>query len=633
MIQLTEIQLFRGTNALLDHTSATIYPKHKVGLVGANGSGKSTLFALLNGVLTLDAGTSTIPKDWVIANVAQETPELDRPALDYVIDGDFEYRAIERKIQVAERDHDGHQIGHQHQLMDAIEGYSIGARAGELLHGLGFTQAQTSQPVKQFSGGWRMRLNLAQALICRSDLLLLDEPTNHLDLDAVLWLESWLKRYQGTLILISHDRDFLDNVINQTIHIEHKKLNSYSGNYTAFERQRIEQLAQQQSMYDKQQKQKAHLQQFVDRFKAKASKAKQAQSRVKALERMEQLAPAHVDSPFDFQFFKPESLPNPLITMENVQLSYGDTTILEKIKLNLVPGSRIGLLGRNGAGKSTLIKLLSGELKPKNGVFDIGQGVKLGYFAQHQLETLDVTHTPLDHMRALDKVALEQKLRDFLGRFGFNGDKALSAVGPFSGGEKARLVLALMVYQKPNLLLLDEPTNHLDLDMRHALSMALQGFAGAMVVVSHDRNLLKTTTDEFYLVDSQRVTSFDGDLEDYYQWLMDTDKRDVVQDDKPLAENSAVNRKDQKRKDAEFRQKTKPLRQKIDQWEKQMDKLNQEKDSIEASLADSSMYEAENKKTLAELLKQQATNTATLNQVEEDWMMAQEELEQLQAND
>lgn len=633
MIQLTEIQLFRGTNALLDNTSATIYPKHKVGLVGANGCGKSTLFALLNGVLTLDAGSLSIPKDWVLANVAQDTPALDKPALDYVIDGDFEFREIERKLAIAEEAHDGHQIGHQHQLMDAIEGYSIRARAGELLHGLGFTQEQTSNSVKAFSGGWRMRLNLAQALICRSDLLLLDEPTNHLDLDAVMWLESWLKRYQGTLILISHDRDFLDNVINQTIHIEHKKLNSYSGNYTAFERQRIEQLAQQQSMYDKQQKQKAHLQQFVDRFKAKASKAKQAQSRVKALERMEQLAPAHVDSPFDFQFFKPESLPNPLITMENVQLSYGDAVILEKIKLNLVPGSRIGLLGRNGAGKSTLIKLLSGELAPKTGVYDIGQGVKLGYFAQHQLETLDLTHSPLDHLRQLDKLTLEQKLRDFLGRFGFHGEKALSAVGPFSGGEKARLVLALMVYQKPNLLLLDEPTNHLDLDMRHALSMALQGFAGAMVVVSHDRNLLTTTTDEFYLVDSQRVTSFDGDLEDYYQWLMDTDKRDVPQDDKAAVENSAVNRKDQKRKDAEFRQKTKPLRQQIDKWEKQMDKLSQEKDNIEALLADSTIYEAENKKTLADLLKQQASNISTLNQVEEDWMMAQEELEEAQAGD
>ncbi len=627
MIQLTEIQLFRGTNALIDHSSATIYPKHKVGLVGSNGSGKSTLFALLNGVLTLDAGTMSIPKDWVIANVAQETPALDKPALDYVIDGDFEYRQIERDLVEAERVEDGHQIAHQHHLMDAIEGYSVHARAGELLHGLGFTQDQVSEPVKHFSGGWRMRLNLAQALICRSDLLLLDEPTNHLDLDAVLWLENWLKRYPGTLILISHDRDFLDNVINQTIHIEHKKLNCYSGNYTAFERQRIEQLAQQQSMYDKQQKQKAHLQQFVDRFKAKASKAKQAQSRVKALERMEQLAPAHVDSPFDFKFFKPESLPNPLITMENVQLSYGDTVILQQIKLNLVPGSRIGLLGRNGAGKSTLIKLLSGELAPRSGIYESGQGVKLGYFAQHQLETLDVEHSPLDHMRQLDKLSLEQKLRDFLGRFGFHGDKALSAVGPFSGGEKARLVLALMVYQKPNLLLLDEPTNHLDLEMRHALAMALNEFAGAMVVVSHDRNLLKTTTDEFYLVDSQRVLPFDGDLEDYYQWLMDTDKKDAAAQSKPEVENSAGNRKDQKRKDAEFRQKTKPLRQKIDKWEKQMDKLNQEKTRIEALLGDSSIYEAQNKKQLADLLHQQATNTSTLNQIEEDWMMAQEELE------
>jgi ATP-binding cassette subfamily F protein 3 len=630
MIQLTEVQVLRGGNVLIDHSSATIFPQHKVGLVGANGCGKSTLFALLNGNLALDAGSMSIPKDWVTANVAQETPALDKPALEHVIDGDFEYRQIEQTLAQAEIDHNGHQIAHQHQLMDAVGGYSVHARAGELLHGLGFTQAQLSESVKNFSGGWRMRLNLAQALICRSDLLLLDEPTNHLDLDAVLWLESWLKRYEGTLILISHDRDFLDNVINQIIHIEHKKLNCYSGNYTAFERQRIEHLAQQQSMYDRQQKQKAHLQQFVDRFKAKASKAKQAQSRVKALERMEQLAPAHVDSPFNFSFLKPASLPTPLITMENVQLNYGDTVILEQIKLNLVPGSRIGLLGRNGAGKSTLIKLLSGGMTPKTGLYETSQGVKIGYFAQHQLETLDVRHSPLDHLRQLDDVTLEQKLRDFLGCFGFHGDKALSSVGPFSGGEKARLVLALMVYQKPNLLLLDEPTNHLDLDMRQALAMALLGFAGAMVVVSHDRNLLKLTTDEFYLVDSGKVRAFDGDLDDYYQWLLDTDKRASDASAKSDGEHSANSRKDQKRRDAEFRQKTKPLRQKIDKWEKQMDKLTQEKKAIEAELSDSHIYDAKNKTKLAELLKQQAANVSLLNQVEEDWMMAQEELEEIQ---
>ncbi|NQZ05867.1 MAG: ABC transporter ATP-binding protein [Algicola sp.] len=630
MIQLTEIQLLRGGHALIDNSSATIFPKHKVGLVGANGCGKSSLFALLNGHLGLDAGSMSIPKDWVTANVAQETPALDKPALELVIDGDHEFRGIEARLAQAEEAHDGHQIAHQHQLMDAIGGYAVHARAGELLHGLGFTQAQISQPVKSFSGGWRMRLNLAQALICRSDLLLLDEPTNHLDLDAVLWLENWLKRYDGTLILISHDRDFLDNVINQIIHIEHKNLNCYSGNYSAFERQRAEQLAQQQSMFEKQQKQRAHLQKFVDRFKAQATKAKQAQSRVKALERMELLAPAHVDSPFNFSFLKPESLPTPLISMEKVQLNYGDTIILEQIKLNLVPGSRIGLLGRNGAGKSTLIKLLCGEMEPKQGIYQTSQGVKIGYFAQHQLETLDVDSTPLDHLRRLDDVTLEQKFRDFLGGFGFNGDKALSKVGPFSGGEKARLVLALMVYQKPNLLLLDEPTNHLDLEMRHALSMALMGFAGAMVVVSHDRNLLKTATDEFYLVDSGKVSVFDGDLDDYYQWLMDSDKELSGGPTKSDGEHSASNRKDQKRRDAEFRQKTKPLRQKIDKWEKQMDKLNKEKLTIEEGLADSHIYDAKNKAKLAELLKQQAANVSLLNQIEEDWMMAQEELEEAQ---
>ena len=630
MIQLTDIQLLRGGKILLQDSSTTIFPKHKVGLVGANGCGKSTLFALFNGELSLDAGSFTMPKDWVIANVAQHTPALDKSALDYVIDGDGEYRQIEQALATAEQSGDGHEIAHQHQLMDTIDGYSVHARAGELLHGLGFTQAQTSEPVRSFSGGWRMRLNLAQALLCRSDLLLLDEPTNHLDLDAVIWLESWLKRYEGTLILISHDRDFLDNVITQTIHVEHQKLNNYSGNYSSFERQRVEQLAQQQSMYEKQQKQRAHLQKFVDRFKAKATKAKQAQSRVKALERMEQLAPAHVDSPFDFEFFKPAALPTPLITMEGIQLNYGEKVILEQVKLNLVPGSRIGLLGRNGAGKSTFIKLLSGELTPKCGVYQTSQGVSIGYFAQHQLETLDARHSALDHLRQLDGEALEQKLRDYLGRFGFHGDKALEPVAPFSGGEKARLVLALIVYQKPNLLLLDEPTNHLDLEMRHALAMALQGFEGAMVVVSHDRNILKTTTDEFYLVDNRQVNPFKGDLSDYYQWLMDTDKPQGEGQGKTQASHGSASRKDQKRRDAEWRQKTKPLRQSIERAEKQMDKLNAEKDKLEAALADSAIYEAQNKAKLTELLKSQAEVGQRLDEVEEQWMTDQETLDQMQ---
>ena len=630
MIQLSDIQLLRGGNPLIDGSSATVFPKHKVGLVGANGCGKSSLFALLNKELGLDAGSMSIPKDWVIANVAQHTPALDKPALDYVIDGDVEYRTIENELKQAEDAHDGHKIAQQHQLMDAIGGYSIAARAGELLHGLGFTQAQTKEPVKSFSGGWRMRLNLAQALICRSDLLLLDEPTNHLDLDAVIWLESWLKRYEGTLVLISHDRDFLDNVVTQIIHIEHKKMNSYSGNYSSFERQRVEQLAQQQSMYEKQQKQRAHLQKFVDRFKAKATKAKQAQSRVKALERMELLAPAHVDSPFNFEFRQPESLPTPLIMMEKVRLGYGEKVVLDNIHLNLVPGSRIGLLGRNGAGKSTLIKLLSNELEPKQGTYQISQGVKVGYFAQHQLETLDPRHTALEHLRQIDPDALEQKLRDFLGSFGFHGDKALAKVAPFSGGEKARLVLALIVYQKPNLLLLDEPTNHLDLDMRHALSMALQGFVGAMVVVSHDRSILKMTTDEFYLVDSGEVSQFKGDLNDYYQWLIDTDKALTGGNNKTSGEHGAASRKDQKRRDAEFRQQTKALRQRISKAEKEMDKLNEIKDKVEHELAQADIYEAENKAKLTEQLRIQADTVAKLEEVEELWMMDQEEFEEIQ---
>ncbi|WP_199610354.1 ABC transporter ATP-binding protein [Flocculibacter collagenilyticus] len=628
MIQLSNVQLLRGVNTLLSDASATIYPGHKVGLTGANGCGKSSLFALVRGEISLDQGECNYPNDWKIASVKQETPALEKPAIEYVIDGDVEYRTIQQALIEAEQADNGEKIAHLHHQLDAMNAYSINARAGELLHGLGFTTAQLDQPVKSFSGGWRMRLNLAQALICRSDLLLLDEPTNHLDLDAVFWLERWLKQYPGTLILISHDRDFLDTVVNQIIHIENQTLNSYTGNYTSFERQRIEKLAQQQSMYEKQEKQKAHLQKFVDRFRAKASKAKQAQSRLKALERMEDLAPAHVDSPFQFDFFTPPQLPNPLVYMERMQAGYPTKTILENIKLNLVPGSRIGLLGRNGAGKSTFIKTLAGELKPLGGLYETSNGLAIGYFAQHQLEFLRSDETPLQHMQHLAPDVLEQQLRDHLGRFGFSGDNATSKVAPFSGGEKARLVLAMIVYQKPNLLLLDEPTNHLDLEMRHALAMALQAFEGAMVIVSHDRHLLKTTTDEFYLVADGSVTAFNGDLDDYHQWLTEANKAEAAAiSTKPSSEHSAVNRKDKKRKEAEFRQQTKPLRQQVEKLDKQLEKLNQEKHTLELSLSDNALYDDSNKDKLKQLLEQQAKLVITLEETEELWMEASEALE------
>ncbi len=632
MIQLTDIQLIRGGNILLDQANLTIFPNHKVGLVGENGCGKSSLFSMLMGKVQPDEGDLSIPKDWEIASVAQETPALDRTAIEYVIDGDVEYRTIEQQLVEAEEAHQGELIATLHQKLDAIHGYSINARAGELLSGLGFSAEQLNSPVKSFSGGWRMRLNLAQALLCRSDLLLLDEPTNHLDLDTVIWLESWLKSYQGTLILISHDREFLDNVVKQIVHIERKQPNAYTGNYSSFEKQRIEKMVLQQAMYEKQQKQRAHLQSFIDRFKAKASKAKQAQSRVKALEKMEEIAPAHADSPFNFSFYEPAQLPNPLLTMEDVVAGYGEKIILKKVLLNLVPGSRIGLLGRNGAGKSTLIKLIAGDITSIDGKVAVNPGAKIGYFAQHQLETLHDDETPLEHIQRLMPSETEQALRTYLGSFGFQGDKALQKVAPFSGGEKARLVLALIVSQKPNLLLLDEPTNHLDLEMRHALTMALQAFSGAMVVVSHDRSLLKMTTDDFYLVDNGQVDRFEGDLDDYHQWLVNAnkaDKADSNSSDKPASESTAINRKEQKRLEAEFRNKARPVKKQVEKWEKEMTRLSEQKDDIEQQLSDATIYDAVNKDKLTMLLQQQTTLTKALNEAEENWFEATEEYESL----
>ncbi len=517
-----------------------------------------------------------------------------------------------------------------HGKLDAIDAWTIRSRASSLLHGLGFSNEQLERPVSDFSGGWRMRLNLAQALICRSDLLLLDEPTNHLDLDAVIWLEKWLKSYPGTLILISHDRDFLDPVVDKIIHIEQQTMFEYTGNYSSFERQRATQLAQQQSMYESQQQRVAHLQSFMDRFKAKATKAKQAQSRIKMLERMELIAPAHVDNPFHFSFRAPESLPNPLLKMEKVSAGYADRIILDSIKLNLVPGSRIGLLGRNGAGKSTLIKLLAGELDPLSGEIGLAKGIKLGYFAQHQLEFLRADESPLQHLARLAPQELEQKLRDYLGGFGFQGDKVTEDTERFSGGEKARLVLALIVWQRPNLLLLDEPTNHLDLDMRQALTEALIEFEGALVVVSHDRHLLRSTTDDLYLVHDGKVEPFDGDLEDYQQWLTDVQKQENQPEESAKDNaNSAQARKDQKRREAELRTQTQPLRKEIAKLEKQMEKLGAEHSSAQAEekLGDSGLYDQSRKAELTDCLQKQSQAKSALEETEMTWLDAQEQLE------
>lgn len=637
MIYINNLEVMRGNNTLLNNACATIYPHKRVGLIGRNGCGKSTLFALIKKEILPENGDINIPSSWVISSVAQETPGLEESALNYVIDGDKQYRALEKELKAAEKANDGMKAASLHMELENIQAYTINSRAGRLLLGLGFSTADFTKPTKEFSGGWRMRLNLAQALICRSDLLLLDEPTNHLDLDTVMWLEDWLKAYPGTLIIISHDRDFLDNICTNIIHIEHKKLNCYTGNYTDFEVERAQRLALEKAMYDKQQTELAHMQAFVDKFRYKATKAKQAQSRLKAMERMEKIVLAQADSPFSFSFFENKNvLPPNLIRMDNLTAGYPDKTVLTSIKMNIVPGSRIGLLGRNGAGKSTLIKTIAGEIPPLSGEFALAKAVKVGYFAQHQLEYLDPDGTPLSHLTALAPDARELELRSFLGGFGFSGDKVTDPVGHFSGGEKARLVLALLVWQKPNLLLLDEPTNHLDLQMREAIIIALSSFKGALIVVSHDRHLLRTTTDEFYSVSEGKVFPFDGDLDDYHEYLMELDKKEQEKlnaekaDErahKPVQTNDNFKNKDQKRAEAAFRKTLSPLKKEIEKLEHSLDELNARKNELETILADASIYEAARKNELQAYLLEQSSVSEKLEEVETEWMLKSEELQ------
>ncbi|WP_426877558.1 ABC transporter ATP-binding protein [Glaesserella parasuis] len=634
MIFFTDLTLKRGQTILLEQANATIHTGQKVGLIGKNGCGKSSLFALLKNELQAEGGDASYPKNWSIAWVNQETPALDISALDYVIQGDREYTQLTAQLEQANLENNGNLIATLHAQLDTIDAWTIQSRASTLLNGLGFSTEQLQLPVKSFSGGWRMRLNLAQALICRSDLLLLDEPTNHLDLDAVIWLERWLSNYHGTLLLISHERDFLDPIIDRVLHIEQQKLFDYTGNYSAFEIQRATKLAQQNAAYQQQQQKIAHLQKFIDRFKAKATKAKQAQSRVKALEKMELIAPAYADSPFSFEFREPLSLPNPLLMMEKVSAGYGERTVLQSVKLNLVPGSRIGLLGRNGAGKSTLIKLLAGEIQAQSGHTQLAKGVQLGYFAQHQLDTLRADESALWHLARLAPEKTEQELRNYLGGFAFHGDKVKQTVSSFSGGEKARLVLALIVWQRPNLLLLDEPTNHLDLDMRQALTEALTQYEGSLVIVSHDRHLLRSTVNEFYLVHDGKVEEFNGDLEDYQKWLneLNAQLECAKKADNSTAcnnENSAVNRKEQKRQEAELRQQAAPLRKKLTQLEKELEKLTASLTTLEETLASPEIYDAENKAKLTDILAKQVATKKQLEEVEMEWLEVQEQLEVL----
>ena len=632
MLSFTELSLRRGARELLHDVTLTIHRGQKVGITGANGTGKSSLFALIQNDLQPDSGDSKLPPGTVIAHIAQESPAVELPAIEYVMDGDKELRRIEQAIQKAEQENEGEKLAHLYIEMENIHGYSAQSRAGQLLHGLGFTPDQEQTPVMEFSGGWRMRLNLAQALMCRSDLLLLDEPTNHLDLEAVIWLEDWLRSYPGTLLLISHDRDFLDRVVGHIAHIEQNQLLLYTGNYSDFEIQRAERLANQQSIYEKQQREMKHMQDFVDRFRAKATKARQAQSRLKALERMKIISQAHVDSPFHFNFRAPDHLPDPLLQLEGVSAGYGDNLILNNIRLNITNGDRIGLLGHNGAGKSTLIKLLAGELSPQSGERKDAKHIKTGYFAQHQLEQLDGNASPLLHLQRLDPKAREQDLRSYLGGFGFNNEMSLTPAAPFSGGEKARLVLAMIVYQKPNLLLLDEPTNHLDLEMRFSLSTALQAFEGAMIIVSHDRYLLRTVADTLLLVSDGKVQPFDDDLDDYRQWVKDHNKLEntVLEKTENIDSNLQATSKKQQRQDAaDKRRRLQPLRNKVKKLEGQMEKLNTENDGLSEQLASNILYEDKNKSQLNDCLAQQGRVIRELQDIEEQWLTASEELETL----
>jgi ATP-binding cassette subfamily F protein 3 len=622
MLNFSDIAIRRGTRLLFEHATFNLYRGEKVGITGENGSGKSTLLALVRGEVAPESGRFDMPGNLAVAHVAQELSATDQRALEFVLDGDVELRAVEQQIAAAEAADDGHRLAELYGHYDAIGGYHARSRAATLLHGLGFTTRDEQRTVREFSGGWRVRLNVARALMCRSDLLLLDEPTNHLDLDAVLWLEQWLKDYRGTLLLIAHDRDFLDQICNRIVNIEQGRIDVYRGNYSDFEEARAARLAQTQALYERQQREIEHIESFINRFRAKASKARQAQSRIKALERMQRIAPAHVDSEFTFSFPEPFKLPRPLLTVDDQSVGYGDIPLVEKINFTIAPGARIALLGHNGAGKSTVIKLLAGELPALGGERVEARDLRIGYFAQHQLEQLKEAESPLQHLREpggpTAAKATEQELRDFLGTFGFRGDRVFEPIGPFSGGEKARLVLALLTYLRPNLLLLDEPTNHLDLEMRQALALALQDYLGAVVMVSHDRHLLRTVIDEFYLVADGRAKPFDGDLDDYAKWAA-SNPREVVE---KLAKAGKVPcTQSAPRKNASA------LKTELARLDKQLVELHEQQKDIEQQLSAPDIYDASNKMRLRDLLHQQDALKRELDTVETRWLEVSESLQ------
>jgi ATP-binding cassette subfamily F protein 3 len=641
VIQFRNLTLARGARKLIEDASLQVHAGWRVGLVGANGSGKSSLFALLRGELHADLGDCELPATWRIATVAQETPALEMPAIDYVLDGDTELRAIERELAEAEAHHDGgHLLGELHGRLNDIGGYGARARAASLLAGLGFASGDIERPVAEFSGGWRMRLNLAQALVSRCDLMLLDEPTNHLDLDAVVWLEKWLNTFRGTLVVVSHDRDFLDGCTTHIAHIYTEHLTLYTGNYSAFETQRAAQLAVQQALFEKQQRQVAHLHSYISRFRAQATKARQAQSRLKALDRMELVSAAHVDAPFDFEFMAPERAPDPMLTLEEVDAGYDGVPIISGVKMTLRPGARIGLLGPNGAGKSTLIKLLSGESEPLAGHRVEARGLAIGYFAQHQLEQLRPDESPMWHLVNKEPRTREQELRNYLGGFDFRGKMADTAVAPFSGGEKSRLALALMIRTRPNLLLLDEPTNHLDLEMRHALNVALAEYEGSLVLVSHDRALLRSVCDSFLLVADGAVKEFDGDVDDYLAWLT---ARRQAQNAKPASTQVAVEKPSGKpsRRDTrsnpqkqsntprESSGSRRPLEKEAAKLDRDLAKWNNEKRELDTQLADPALYQNASTADLRKMAARQTELAQWIEAAEHRWLEVHHQLDAL----
>jgi len=628
MLTFTDVTLSRGPRTLLTGVGFAAYAGWRLGVVGRNGTGKTSLFGLITGEVAPDAGSVAVPRNLVLASVAQETPASPRSALDYALDGDTELRATEAELAAAEADHDAGRIARLHERLYAIDGYAARARAAKLLHGLGFENADQARAVAEFSGGWRMRLNLARALLCRSDLLLLDEPTNHLDLDAVLWLQAWLKSYAGTMLVISHDRDFLDAVTTHTLHLAQGTATLYTGNYSQFERLRAERMAQQGALREQQQRQIAHLQSFVDRFKAKASKARQAQARVKMIERIRLAAPAHADAEFDLGIPAPARLPEPLLVLDQAAAGYGGRTVLAGLRMTLSPGDRVGLLGPNGAGKSTLTKLLAGVLEPQAGAVVRSPYLTVGYFAQHQLEQLDPAASPLDHLRRLAPRLGEKACREYLAAYHFRGERVFEPVGPFSGGEKARLALALIVHGRPNLLLLDEPTNHLDLDLRHALEIALQEYAGALVLVSHDRHLVASTCDSLWRVAGGSAQPFDGDLDDYARWLAQRERDYAAADSAPAPSppgGPRLSPKEQRRAAAEQRARLKDLRDTVQKAETEMQKLNTRITAIEQELQDPAVYADRNR--AAGLSREQNALRRQLTETEEAWLQASAALE------